>query len=381
MGFFTDVLGGLTGIGAGLSGFGGLLGSIFSNNSANKQLKVQQQENQLNRDFNAEQARLNREFQVQMMDKENDYNDPTNVVSRLQRAGINPAVAFGQIAPSASAASGSSASFSGGVGTALPDWSGLSSPGNSLLQREMVQAQTRLINSEAAKNEKELPYVERAQEMSLRMFDSQSWMYKSIQNLNDRQAEQVYKSLELLDKQIANMDWQNAISEESWKQSVSQTNIKAMESRYAASYYCGQARQLHGFADLSEAQIMKIGATLMHEIALMDASARQANSTSDSLDLDNALKKAVQECQGLGVLSEAEVRRILANTENAVKLQENLEKDRENRVDVAMIGMYSEGLSGLFNVGEMMYNNRAQNNRELRRSDSIVDRYRRRSGL
>lgn len=136
-------------IAAAISAAGGLLSSLLSHNAANKQLNAQREENSLNRQFNADQAELNRKFQVEMFNRENAYNDPKAVMSRLQSAGVNPALAYGGFADSASAMSGSTASYSGGVNPSLADYSGIQSAGNAMLQAQMVAAQTRLADAQA----------------------------------------------------------------------------------------------------------------------------------------------------------------------------------------------------------------------------------------
>lgn len=110
----TSLLCGASPWGAGIS----TAGSIYN---SERQLAAQREENQKNRDFNAEQSQLGREFTEHMYDRqmedypelqriaaneqfrlaqnefnmENRYNDPSQQVARLQSAGINPNSVFG----------------------------------------------------------------------------------------------------------------------------------------------------------------------------------------------------------------------------------------------------------------------------------------------
>lgn len=113
---FLDVLGGF-GLGASaLNTFK----SWFSNDyeeTAARNREWQSEENQKNRDWQS--SEWSRQF-----DLTNEYNDPSNQVARLAKAGINPAVAFqganagvGQSSASPSAPSGASSS----VTTPFPD--------------------------------------------------------------------------------------------------------------------------------------------------------------------------------------------------------------------------------------------------------------------
>lgn len=56
----------------------------------------QSEENEKSRAFNAEQALLDRQWQEDMWNKQNEYNTPVNVVKRMMAAGVNPAAAFRQ---------------------------------------------------------------------------------------------------------------------------------------------------------------------------------------------------------------------------------------------------------------------------------------------
>ena len=135
-----------TALGAGVS----LLGSLFSKKSSDKQLNMQVAENQKNRDFNAEQADLQRAFITKQISDQTTYNSPTSVSQRLKDAGLNPNLAYQQIGAGQQVSNfqGSAASSSGSVGTGLPDFSGF----NSLMQAAQVQSNIELQRTEAEKN-------------------------------------------------------------------------------------------------------------------------------------------------------------------------------------------------------------------------------------
>lgn len=105
---------------------GGLLSSISSAISANKQIKAQKEENALNRQFNADEAQKSRDFELDMFNRTNSYNDPKQVVARLSKAGLNPALAFGGFQNAAFGGNSAAAFSNNGVGTPLPDFTGLS---------------------------------------------------------------------------------------------------------------------------------------------------------------------------------------------------------------------------------------------------------------
>lgn len=84
-------------------------------NRENNEFNAQQA--QLTRDFDAEQAQINRDFQGQMQsqqmqwnedmwNKQNEYNTPSNQLSRASAAGINPNAIFGGLSSQAQAVGG-----------------------------------------------------------------------------------------------------------------------------------------------------------------------------------------------------------------------------------------------------------------------------------
>lgn len=130
----------------------GLLGSGFDYLFGSAQQKRQNE-------FNAEQAKLNRDFQtsereasqqwnLEQWQRENEYNSPVQQMARMKEAGINPNVAIGQLANNGSGSvrtspqSGASASsvgmFSSGFGQAFQRYN-----------------ETRLINSQIDKTNAE----------------------------------------------------------------------------------------------------------------------------------------------------------------------------------------------------------------------------------
>lgn len=106
------------GLGSVLGGIVGAGSSIFNTIQSQKwnqtMLNAQRQENQLNRDFNANEAALQRQYGLDVMHEQQRYNSPQEFVKRLQAAGLNPALAYGQLGSDAATAPGGSAAASSG---------------------------------------------------------------------------------------------------------------------------------------------------------------------------------------------------------------------------------------------------------------------------
>lgn len=80
--------------GAIVNGLGSVLGFVGQNANISKQIKVQQQENQKNREYNMMLAQQQNAWNVEQWERENEYNTPVNQMSRLKAAGINPNLAY-----------------------------------------------------------------------------------------------------------------------------------------------------------------------------------------------------------------------------------------------------------------------------------------------
>lgn len=231
MGFFGDILSGLgkgfktvtDPVGTFVTGATQLMGSISSNSNANKQLKLQQQENQKNRDFNASEAEkarqfnsaeaaIARQFNAQQADllykrtlEQNEYNSPVQQMQRLKQAGLNPNLAYGSLDSglqmsggtnaSASPASGPSASSSGSVGTSLPDASLLASICKTM-------AETNLINKQAEKTEGETEGINLDNTYKPELFNNTLKLGESEYQVNDELAKYYAKNRDKIDKEM-----------------------------------------------------------------------------------------------------------------------------------------------------------------------------------
>lgn len=152
---------------AAISAAGSLLGGIFSSNQSVKNQKMaieaQRQENEKNRVFNAEQAKLARQYNTSMWNAQNDYNDPSAVQQRLSKAGIHPALAYtsGQTMGSISMGNtGMDASYGTGLSTPLPDVSGYKEAFSNASDSFSRMVESREAESRTKLNEIEQGYKE-----------------------------------------------------------------------------------------------------------------------------------------------------------------------------------------------------------------------------
>lgn len=105
------------------SGLFGGLGSVISGAIGAKTTadtnKTNLKINQMNNDFNAREAQKARDFQLDMWNKENEYNSASSQRKRLEEAGYNPYMSDVQ-AGSATGMSGTSAASAAGAAPQIP---------------------------------------------------------------------------------------------------------------------------------------------------------------------------------------------------------------------------------------------------------------------
>lgn len=110
---FKDFAGGLFGgLGSVISG---AIGSKTTADTNKTNLKI----NQMNNDFNAREAQKSRDFQLDMWNRENEYNKASSQRKRLEEAGYNPYMSDAQ-AGTASGMSGTSAATAAGASPQIP---------------------------------------------------------------------------------------------------------------------------------------------------------------------------------------------------------------------------------------------------------------------
>lgn len=104
--------------------------------STNKTNRANMRINQMNNEFNAAEAEKARQFQLDMWNRENEYNTASAQRSRLEAAGLNPYLMMngGNAGTASSAGSSASASASSPLSMQRRDFSGISSSLSSALQ-------------------------------------------------------------------------------------------------------------------------------------------------------------------------------------------------------------------------------------------------------
>lgn len=83
---------------------GAMLQGLFGAHNTNRTIHAQAEENQKNREYNLQLAKMQNEWNLQQWERENEYNNPLNQMQRLKAAGLNPNLVYGNGAGQSTAA-------------------------------------------------------------------------------------------------------------------------------------------------------------------------------------------------------------------------------------------------------------------------------------
>lgn len=114
----------------------GLFGAIGGSNSTSSSNAMNYKINQMNNEFNAAEAQKARDYQTEMWERNNAYNDPSAARQRLASAGYNPylALSSGAAGSATNVGSPSTASAASAAPQQPYDWSTLASSVSSAAQ-------------------------------------------------------------------------------------------------------------------------------------------------------------------------------------------------------------------------------------------------------
>ena len=76
---------------------GAAIGALASNANTNSAIAANKQEQQANREYNLNLARMQNQWTIDQWYREAEYNSPAAYRARLQAAGMNPDLAYGNV--------------------------------------------------------------------------------------------------------------------------------------------------------------------------------------------------------------------------------------------------------------------------------------------
>ena len=73
-----------------------IAGNVASNKNIDTQIAAQQYENEKNREYNLNLAKLQNQWNIEQWNRENAYNSPAAQMARYKAAGLNSDLIYGQ---------------------------------------------------------------------------------------------------------------------------------------------------------------------------------------------------------------------------------------------------------------------------------------------
>lgn len=265
-----------------------ILGSVLSNGSANSSLAAQASENNRNRLFNAQQASLARSYNTQMVNSQNLYNDPRNVMKRLKEAGINPALAFsngGSVLGSVGIGSTSQqASSNSSVNPAMPDWSGVGQAGQSIMQAQLLKEQARKTAAEA--DQVEIDNVTRAlqNQSNIKMTDALTFNYGTQSNVNEETAKNIIASRKQIEQSTNEIVQKIAESKERTEQLKKSNELMDFDIAFRKRTFEDSIKKFAAETKLSEDTAEAYLKIAYANVALTYAKANEANANESVLN-------------------------------------------------------------------------------------------------
>ena len=209
--FFSGSVGGAL-LNAGL----GVVGNFLGNKQAEKN---QQKQNE----FNAQEAQKTREWQEKMWNLNNEYNTPLAQVNRLQDAGLNPNLVYGNgsmqnVSPMASSsAQASSTPFNDsiaarhaknfdaimrGLQTAIT----MQELKNKKAEGKNIESNTEKNNAEAQESQQRAKNLETENKFNLDTFDARKVAIELQNQLSEQQRLKLYADTQTATKQLDQID-------------------------------------------------------------------------------------------------------------------------------------------------------------------------------
>lgn len=308
-----------------------IAGNLASNNNIDKQIAEQRRENQANRDWNLNLAKLQNSWNIDQWNRENAYNSPSSQMVRYKQAGLNPDLIYGQ--QNLSAASPEMTSGDGSQPTDVSNLANKRTIGDIVAQASqtrLTNAQAKLAESQADKTDKETEGQGYQNEILKSDAAFRDALNSGTVQLNNMSLKVSEKSMQLTDEQITKVrkecvqidqsiqESRAAIDEIRQKISNLKTDQAISRLRYLMDAKLNEAtiKKLASECNLNYIQAKKIVDLLPYEISSIQASTSKTR-TDTTVALDSLSTAAVTRA----VLGEQSLELSLKNNWNAQYLE------------------------------------------------------------
>lgn len=299
-------------VGSLISGLGSLfgagIGAISGSHNASKSLSAQRRENELNRQHNLKLAQLQNKWNMEMYDKNNEYNSPIEQRKRLQAAGLNPDLMYsgsgGLVAAQAPAMTAGEGSHSS-VNPAIAPYDAAGNI-NNMFDNAVKMAQVGLIKAQTRKTEGEGDIVISDAKIRDALNQGQLELQGATIHFTDVRTDLTDAQIRKIQPEIDNLNSQTASLKQKIDESkavvanLTQDEIyKRTQNLFASKMFQAQLRQYSASSGLSEAQAKRtfllMGAELLGIQAQTNETLSRMHlnwSSAANIDADTGIKMA-----------------------------------------------------------------------------------------
>lgn len=294
---------------SGISGIiSGGISSLLGSHSSKKSIQVQREENEKNRQHNLKLAHLQNKWNMEMYDKNNEYNSPIEQRKRLQAAGLNPDLMYGGNGQFAIAQPPAMTAGEGSHSTVNPAIAPYDAAGvvNSAVDNAVKMAQVGLIKAQTRKTEGEGDIVISDAKIRDALNQGQLELQGATIHFTDVRTDLTDAQIRKIQPEIDNLNSQTASLKQKIDESkaivanLTQDEIyKRTQNLFASKMFQAQLRQYSASSGLSEAQakrtLLLMGAELLGIQAQTNETLSRMHlnwSSSVNLDADTGIKMA-----------------------------------------------------------------------------------------
>ena len=251
------------------------------NTAINNQLAAQSQENQATREHNFKLAQYQNQANVAQWARENAYNSPSAQKARLQSAGLNADMMYGN--GGISNVSASSPAMTGGSPGTPMDWSSLANKKsigqavldglqirNAVADVEKKEAEVKNLNSVTEGNTKNNAWIDLEKQLGIDLG-------RSTIGLQDTQARKLLSDIQHVQALTANVE--------------KDTALKALEETFKRETWDHAVAKLAAEANVSKADAKVALESVMYRIALHQYASEKAQFERNTAESEAAIAK------------------------------------------------------------------------------------------
>ena len=296
-------------IGAATSLFAGIRASKQQQKIVAQQIQAQKEENEANRRYNLMLAEKQNRWNLEQWQRNNDYNSPSAVMSRLREVGVNPHMYYSK-GNAMGGVSNASHEMTSGAPSSPVDTSGLLQQrtyGDAVqkaMEQSLLAASVRKTNAEAGlvdqKRETEeyntdifesdAAFRNALNSSSLRLTDMDIELKGSQKNLTDGQIGMLRYEAALLQKQMDKIDRENELMEEQIANLSEERRSIILKRVLDSELVEAQCKELAARTHLSYEEARDLAETRAARILNLNVSSQKMQNEAYSVAWDTKIK-------------------------------------------------------------------------------------------